>query len=284
MLTTVDQRGWSDIVLGVLEISVPAGFSEATLTIKFDENIRPFPEPPFLFVIGGQIRTSTNPVVVKSIDNREVVMCIEKVNDTTYKVSRDVLGVGVYPPKHDINEVVFQNTMAGTLWGNVKQLDYFSHIEGQIGYLEELLLILFGADTTIIEGLWPEFDHFAVTPSIPPSQEVKILPGGYFVKDPKKPGLVKILVIAPNMKVYGRSNLIITYPPVNRKCRALVYIDNEGGISVFYGEVTTNEKDEPSSIDISSITNVNKPLAELYLDGVVEDKVITSERIKDLRK
>ena len=60
MISVVNQIEWSDVVLGVLQTSIPSGFEEETIKIAFDENIRPFPEPPFVFVIGGQLRSLRN--------------------------------------------------------------------------------------------------------------------------------------------------------------------------------------------------------------------------------
>ena len=303
MIDVVKQNDWTDIILGVITDSIPSGFSDITVKIKFDENIRPFPEPvpQFMFVIGGKKRVPIPPPIPEGqldyelVDtgNREVVMCIGNLSTDTefiYKISRDPLKTGQIPPAHVANEVIFQNTMAGTLWGSVKQLDYMTSMEGQIAYLEELLLALFTAtssssrEVTLIENLWPpKNNNFKVISTSPSSTNVKISPGGFFVRNPRKSGLVKILIVAPLMELYGRSIITITYPPNQRKQYAIVYIDIEGEISVFYGDVTNTAEEEPDDVDISSIRNLCEPLAKLYLDSVVADKVITEDRIEDLR-
>lgn len=285
MIDTVDQKEWSDVALGILDEGISSGFSNTVVKITFDDGIIPLPEAPFIFVIGGNKRIKVgSEVTIEDTGNREIVMCVEKVSDKIYSISRDPLNLGKLPPEHSAGEIVYQNTMGGTVWSSVKQLDFLASKEGQIAYLEELLLVLFGVDTTVITQLWPEYDHFAVTTTAPESQEVQITPGGYFVRNEDKEGLVKILVVAPGMKIYGRSHISLEYPPDKRKRRALVYIDNEGEISVFYGETTTRELQEPSEISVSSISNMCQPLAELYLDSVASNKVITADNIKDLRQ
>lgn len=291
MISTVNANDVTDVTLGTLTETIPAGFGEFEVKVSFDDNIRPFPEPSFLFAIGGKKRVPIIPTptvgpTFNLVDtgNREVVMCIGRASDFVYTIKRDPLGTGSYPPSHEKDEVIFQNTMAGSALQSEKQINHFSTKEGQIAYLEELLLVLFGSDTTLIENLWSDYPHFLVSPTSPASKEVTIAPGGYFVRSKVTEGLVKILVVAPGMKVYGRSNLSLEYPPDQRKRRALVYIDDEGGISVFYGDTSTTAEQEPPEINISSIGNVCEPLAELYLDGVVDDKVITQERIRDLRQ
>lgn len=277
MLSVIDKREWSDIKVGTLVDAIPSGRSEALVRIKYEVGIRPFPEAPFIFCIGG-----ISTVSGKSVDSREIVFCKEVVETGVYRVQRDPLQTGILPKSHAKGEPVFATTPAGTLFGLLRQQENMARLEGQIAYLEDLLLVLFGDSTTVIENLWPEYDHFCVKATNPPSQEVSVEPGGFFVKKTgENKAFTRLLVVAPGTQILNKSRIQMIFPDKGKKRRGLVYITDDGGIAVGYGPEVSRPDQDPPHVSVSS--SVYQVLAEVLLDATQETPVVSAKSVVDMR-
>lgn len=153
---------------------------------------------------------------------------------------------------------------------------YYSGLQvsqvSQFRYLEEVIRAMNGTESPWIKNLW-EDTKLLVTSATPPSNLVRVLPGGYIVS--RADGTAKTLILGP-----GDDSVVNTVevkmPDRGYKAMALVFITWDGVLGMVVGP---SVRSNPPIL--VAPTSSARLLAELTLDGT--KGVINTGDIKDLR-
>lgn len=271
----IDYRNFSTSPFGTIAEDIDGTSDDIEVKLSFEQQVGSIPviEKPVIFYVGGKVYNDKGEEID---DTFEIMMAVEKVDDTTLRVDRTLL-----PIKSKVAHKAGEEAGFMVTGGQVYDMHFrmkMLMMESEIRYLGELIhSIAGGQETLLVPNMWTEYDNFKVIPSTPASNKVNIQPGGMFVKDGE---FSKTFVIPPGEDIDGKSTVTFEFPQKDLLQYVLLYISTDGSLRTVAED--PGESD-PAKPNLGSLEDLFKPLAYVLLDSTKSVLEVTSINIQDLR-